>query len=67
MIVSVNGDATEVDSGTTVAQVVASLNRQGSGIAVAVNEEVLPRSRWGQSVLCEGDRLEVLTAAQGGC
>ena len=36
------------------------------GVAVARNEEVVPRSRWGDTVAAEGDRFEILTAAQGG-
>ena len=36
------------------------------GIAVAVNGEVVPRSAWSTTRLHPGDRVEVLTAAQGG-
>ena len=36
------------------------------GIAVAVNGEVVPRSAWEATGLQPGDRVEVLTAAQGG-
>jgi sulfur carrier protein len=33
---------------------------------VAVNGEVVPRSTWATASLRDGDRVEVLTAAQGG-
>ena len=36
------------------------------GIAVAVNQAVVPRSRWTSAVLAAGDEVEVLTAVQGG-
>ena len=36
------------------------------GIAVAVNGAVVPRSRWSQAELADGDEVEVLTAVQGG-
>lgn len=36
------------------------------GIAVALNGEVVPRSAWDATDLRPGDRIEVLTAAQGG-
>ena len=36
------------------------------GIAVAVNAVVVPRSRWGDAALTDGDEVEVLTAVQGG-
>ena len=35
------------------------------GIAVAVNAVVVPRSRWGDAALTDGDEVEVLTAVQG--
>lgn len=36
------------------------------GVAVAVNEEVVPRSAWDETPVRDGDRVEVLNAAQGG-
>jgi sulfur carrier protein len=38
----------------------------GPGIAAAVNEAVVPRSRWAATLLRDGDRVEILTAVQGG-
>lgn len=37
-----------------------------SGIAVAVNGEVVPRATWPVVVLRDGDVVEVVTAVQGG-
>ncbi len=36
------------------------------GIAVAVNERVVPRSRWGELELQAGDRIEIVKAIAGG-
>ncbi len=66
MLVSVNGGPDHVPDGTTVDDVVVRLGRGKSGLAVAVNDEVVPRSRWASTALQAGDRVEVLTAAQGG-
>jgi sulfur carrier protein len=66
MQVTVNGAADDLPSGTSVNDLVASLGRGRSGIAVAVNDEVVPRSRWPAVELVDGDRVEILTAAQGG-
>jgi sulfur carrier protein len=38
----------------------------GRGIAVAVNGEVVPRTAWAGTPLRDGDRVEVLSATQGG-
>ena len=64
--VHVNGDPATLAAGTTVADLVGTLSGGGRGTAVARNGEVVPRSQWGRTRLDDGDRVEVLTAAQGG-
>jgi sulfur carrier protein len=49
-----------------LADVVALVSRAQSGIAVAVNGEVVPRGSWPDTRLTDGDRVEVVTAMQGG-
>lgn len=50
----------------TVAGLLRELVLPERGIAVAVNGEVVRRSEWAGHQLFEGDRIDVLTAAQGG-
>ena len=66
MTVLVNGRP--VDGPSTVAQAVAAVlgAPARTGIAVAVNGEVVPRSSWPDHPLWDGDAVEILTAAQGG-
>ncbi|GAA3172852.1 MULTISPECIES: sulfur carrier protein ThiS [Streptomyces] len=64
--ITVNGDAREIPGGLTLDRLVATLSAAPSGIAAAVNETVVPRSRWTATTLGAGDRVEVLTAVQGG-
>lgn len=66
MRVTVNGDAREIGSGTTVAALLGELLDGPNGVVVALNEELVPRSLWRDIVLQAHDRLEVLTASQGG-
>jgi sulfur carrier protein len=66
MQVTVNGGADDLPEGMSLNDLVARLGRGRSGIAVAVNDEVVPRSRWSSVQLSDGDRVEILTAAQGG-
>ncbi|AJZ85301.1 MULTISPECIES: sulfur carrier protein ThiS [Streptomyces] len=66
MTVSVNGEPREVPDGTTLDRVVATLTQAPSGVAAAVNETVVPRTQWPATPLGDGDRVEVLTAVQGG-
>ncbi|WP_425465215.1 sulfur carrier protein ThiS [Nonomuraea diastatica] len=62
----INGTAHEVIDGTTVAQAVSTLTAATTGVAVAVNDEVVTRSAWETTALSDSDRVEVLTAVQGG-
>ncbi|CAM5303555.1 sulfur carrier protein [Streptomyces ambofaciens] len=66
MNISVNGEPREVAPGTALDALVGTLTRAPSGVAAALNETVVPRARWSATALSEGDRVEVLTAVQGG-
>jgi sulfur carrier protein len=68
MIVAVNGTATEVPDGATVAGVLAALGvpSVARGVAVAVQGEVVPRTQWLTTSVGTGDRIEVVGAIQGG-
>ncbi|MFI5528077.1 sulfur carrier protein ThiS [Kitasatospora sp. NPDC051853] len=63
---TVNGEAREVPAATTLDTVVSQLSASSGGVAAAVNEAVVPRSSWNATVLSPGDRVEILTAVQGG-
>ncbi len=65
----VNGERRRLAPGTTLDRLVAELLAAPAatgGIAAAVNETVIPRGQWPDTALVEGDRVEVLTAVQGG-
>jgi sulfur carrier protein len=63
---SVNGDEVAVEPGTTVAALVGELGLEPRGIAVAVDGEVVTRRTWPERALAPGERVEVLSIAQGG-
>lgn len=64
--VLVNGERRVLAAGTTLQALVDGLTAAPRGVAAAVNEAVVPRGAWAATVLGEGDRVEVLTAVQGG-
>lgn len=66
MNVFVNGERQEIAAGTALDTLVAALTAAPSGVAAALNETVVPRAQWPDTCLSEGDRIEVLTAVQGG-
>jgi sulfur carrier protein len=66
MRVTINGDATELPAGTSVADLIALLELEPRGIAVAVEGEVVTRRTWRERPLADGERVEILSIAQGG-
>ncbi|MFD8305619.1 sulfur carrier protein ThiS [Streptomyces sp. NPDC059690] len=66
MNVSVNGEPRQFAPGTALDAVVRALTPAPSGVAAALNETVVPRAQWPATPVSEGDRVEVLTAVQGG-
>jgi len=65
MFIRVNAERLEVDEQTTVVTLLQLLGYPDRGIAVAVDQAVLPRSAWA-TTLSDGAELEVVTAVQGG-
>ncbi|MFC6019625.1 sulfur carrier protein ThiS [Plantactinospora solaniradicis] len=66
MELTVNGVERRLPGEVTLADLVAQFTGESRGVAVAVNGEVVPRTGWPARALRDGDRVEVLTAAQGG-
>lgn len=67
--VSLNGAIRTLPLGTSLHALVNQLRGWSgvvSGVAVALNEEVVPRSRWASTQLNQHDRIEVLVASPGG-
>jgi sulfur carrier protein len=65
MRVIVNGEAREIAS-ERVDALLAELEYEGTHFAIAVNYDVLPRSRWAETALKAGDEIEIITPRQGG-
>lgn len=65
--VHVNGEPRPV-AGRSIAELLADLGLplDGRGVAVAIDGEVLARATWADRTLRAGERVEVLTAIQGG-
>jgi sulfur carrier protein len=66
MQVHVNGEPTELPAASSLAALLERLGLDHSGVAVAVNAQVVPRTQHGAHVLAQGDRVEVLRAVGGG-
>ena len=65
MRVTVNGEARDVTA-DSVASLLSELEYDGSHFAIALNYDVVPKSRWGETVLKAGDEIEIITPRLGG-
>ena len=65
MRVTVNGEQKEV-AATRIDALLGELEFEGTHFAIAVNYDVVPKARWAETALTEGDTVEILTPRQGG-
>jgi sulfur carrier protein len=63
---SVNGESRTFESVLDVAGLLEQLSLSGKRVAVERNGEIVPRSRYGDTSLADGDELEIVVAVGGG-
>ncbi len=67
MQIVVNGNLKQFEaSEMTVAELVSALQFVGKRIAIECNGEIVPKSQYAQSMVKDGDQLEVVGAVGGG-
>jgi len=66
MQLTVNGKPTDVGGELSLAELVRQVSDRETGIAVALNGDVVPRGDWSSTTVRGGDRVDVVTAVQGG-
>ena len=65
MRVTINGEAREI-AATRIDALLNELEYEGSHFAIALNFDVVPKSRWAETPLQAGDEIEIITPRQGG-
>lgn len=66
MKIIVNDESQDVASGTTVAELLQTLEIEPRHVAVEINLDLVPRARHGEHELQENDVLEIVTLVGGG-
>jgi sulfur carrier protein len=66
MLVLINGAEHELAEPADITDALRALGAPASGVAVAVDGEVVPRTDWSRFRLSARAQIEVLTAVQGG-
>ena len=64
--ITVNGSPMRVAAGESVADLLVRLRISTPRVAVERNREILPKARYGTTVLAEGDAYEVVELVGGG-
>jgi sulfur carrier protein len=64
--VTINGDPRRFERALAVTELISELALAGKRIAVEKNGEIVPRSRYAETRLADGDRLEIVVAVGGG-
>lgn len=64
--IEVNGEPREVATGTTVRELLDVMGAESGPVAVERNRAIVPRAAHANTVLADGDRLEVVQFVGGG-
>jgi sulfur carrier protein len=64
--VTINGVAREFSAALNFSELVGELGLAGKRIAIERNGEIVPKSRYTDTQLTHGDKLEVVVAVGGG-
>jgi sulfur carrier protein len=62
----INGQPHQVAAEVSLAGAVSLVTTAATGVAAAVNGDVVRRAAWESTTLAAGDQIEVVTAVQGG-
>jgi len=66
MKLQINGEYHEFDSPKTLAGLLEGLGMKAGRVAVELNRNIVPRERWAETNLGDGDQLEIVHFVGGG-
>ena len=67
MEISINQQLTEIAENVSVQKLLASLfSNPSKGIAIAINQSIIPKSQWEEHILLPDDKVTLIRATQGG-
>jgi thiamine biosynthesis protein ThiS len=64
--IQVNGENREAPAGSTVTSLLVQLGLNTGRVAVEYNLQILPRAKWDDTLVAQGDRLEIVQFVGGG-
>jgi len=64
--IKVNNETVYIEPNCSVSQLITNQNIPSKGIAIAVNQEVVPKINWENFTFQPNDEILIITATQGG-
>ncbi|MBT5471412.1 MAG: sulfur carrier protein ThiS [Nitrospina sp.] len=66
MELTINGEKREIKESQNLADLVKELDIQAPNFAMALNQQVVPRSKYDSTTIKENDQVEIVHAVGGG-
>ena len=66
MKLTINGEKREILKSQTLEELIRELNIQAPNFAVALNQQVIPKSKYATTAIQENDEVEIVHAVGGG-
>jgi thiamine biosynthesis protein ThiS len=66
MHLTINGELREFGTLTTITDLISLLGMKPDRVAVELNRELISRTRWAETKLSDGDKLEIVHFVGGG-
>lgn len=66
MHIQFNDDTIQCAEGLSVAALLAQLEQLKPGVALALNQQILPREQWEQHIVQDGDQILLFQVIAGG-
>jgi len=66
MTLQINGEQCELADGLLLSALIEQMGMKPDRVAVERNGDIVPRARWTETMLLEGDRLEIVHFVGGG-
>ncbi|MDF7459211.1 sulfur carrier protein ThiS [Proteus mirabilis] len=66
MNITVNDERYSLDMPVTISQLLIELKQPSMGVALAINDIIIPRENWNTQMINEGDTILLFHAIAGG-
>jgi sulfur carrier protein len=66
MIVFLNNQELETETGSNVSSFMEKFSDMQKGFALAINNSVIPKAKWSETILTDNDKIVLIKAACGG-